>query len=46
MGKKFKKLEMRIDREYKKKGKSNKRALYIAKATAGKIAREKHKRGR
>ena len=43
MGKKFKKLEMHIDREYKKKGMSNKRALYIAKATAGQIARRKKK---
>ena len=37
----FKGLERRIDREYRKKGISKKKAEYIAKATAGKVAREK-----
>lgn len=41
MGKPFKKLERHIEREYEKKGFSHKRAEYIAKATAGKIARMK-----
>ena len=44
MSKKFDKLEKEIEREYEKKGKSKKRSEYIAKATAGKIARKK-KRG-
>ncbi len=43
MGKKFIKLEKRIDKEYLKKGIGKKKAQYIAKATAGKIAREKRK---
>ena len=40
---KFNILERKIDKEYKKKGYSNKKAQYIAKATAGKIARKKGK---
>ena len=39
----FKKLEKKIDTEYQKKGYSKKKADYIAKATAGKIARKKGK---
>ncbi len=39
----FNRLEKKIDTEYKKKGYSKKRADYIAKATAGKIARKKGK---
>ena len=41
MSKKFQKLERRIDREYLEKGYSPKRAEYVAKATAGKVARER-----
>lgn len=40
---KFKILERKIDREYRKKGYSSKKARYIANATAGKIARKKGK---
>ena len=41
MGKKFNKLEHRIEREYIKKGYPKKEAEYIGKATAGKIFRNK-----
>ena len=41
---KFNILEHKIDREYIKKGYSKKKADYIAKATAGKIARLKHRK--
>ena len=41
MGKKFNKLEKKIEKEYKKKGYSKKRAKSIGYATAGKIARKK-----
>ena len=41
MSKKFDKLEKEIEREYKKKGYSVKKARYIARATAGRIARRK-----
>ena len=41
MGKKFDKLEHRVEREYRKKGYSLKESEYIGKATAGKIYREK-----
>jgi hypothetical protein len=44
MSKSFNKLERKIAKEYEKKGKSKARADYIARATAGKIARNK-KRG-
>jgi len=40
----FKRLDSKIEREYKRKGMSTKRAAYIAKATAGKVAREKKAR--
>ena len=43
MGKKFNKLEKKIEKEYKKKGYSKKRAKKIGYATAGKIARKKKK---
>ncbi len=41
MGKKFNKLEHKIEREYEKKGFSHKEAKHIGQATAGKIARMK-----
>ena len=41
MGKKFDKLEKRIEREYKKKGYSPEESKHIGYATAGKIARMK-----
>lgn len=41
MGKKFNKLEKKIEHEYTKKGVPLKEAEYIGKATAGKIYREK-----
>jgi len=41
MGKKFKKLERKIEREYEKKGYGKKRSKYIADATAGMIYRMK-----
>ena len=43
MGKKFDKLEKKIENEYKKKGFSAKKAKSIGFATAGKIARKKGK---
>ena len=43
MGKKFDKLEKKIEKEYKKKGFSSKKAKSIGFATAGKIARKKGK---
>ena len=42
--KKFVKLEKHVEREYEKKGYSRKKAEYIGKAVAGKVAREKRKR--
>lgn len=44
MSRSFNKLEREIRKEYEKKGRSKKRAEYIARATAGKISRKK-KRG-
>ncbi len=44
MGKKFNKLERKIEREYEDKGLSKKRAEYIGRATAAKVFREKRKR--
>ena len=41
MGKKFNKLEKKIEKEYRKKGYSKKRAKKIGYATAGKIAQKK-----
>lgn len=41
MGKKFKKLEKRVEKEYRNKGYSLKESEYIGKATAGKIYRKK-----
>lgn len=41
MGKKFRKLERRVEREYESKGYSRERAAYIGRATAGKVYREK-----
>ena len=41
MGKKFKKLEDEIEKEYEKKGYPKKEAEYIGKATAAKIFRNK-----
>ena len=41
MGKKFDRLEKKIEREYKKKGYSLKESKHIGFATAGKIFREK-----
>lgn len=38
---KFKKLEKHVEREYLKEGYSKKKAEYIGKAVAGKVAREK-----
>ena len=43
MGKKFDKLEKKIEKEYKKKGFSAKKAKSIGFATAGKIAKKKGK---
>jgi hypothetical protein len=39
--KKFVKLERHVENEYLKEGYSRKKALYIGKAVAGKVAREK-----
>jgi hypothetical protein len=39
--KKFVKLERHVESEYRKKGYSKKKALYIGKAVAGKVARER-----
>lgn len=39
----FKTLDAKIDRFYRKKGYSKKRASYIARATAGIVARRKGK---
>lgn len=41
MGKKFERLEEKIEREYEKKGMSHKNAEHIGYATAGKIWRMK-----
>ena len=41
MGKKFEKLEKRIEKEYRNKGYSIKESKHIGYATAGKIYREK-----
>lgn len=41
--KSYERLEGRIEREYKRKGYSTKRASYIAHAAAGKVARERRK---
>lgn len=46
MGKKFNRLEGKVEREYKKKGFSKKRARYIGRATAGKVFREKRAKRR
>ncbi len=43
MGKKFDKLERKIEKEYLKKGYSKTRAKKIAFATAGKMARKKRR---
>jgi hypothetical protein len=42
MGKAFNKLSKKVEKEYKKKGFSTKKAEYIGKATAAKIARKKN----
>ena len=42
MGKKFVKLEHRVEREYENRGFSQSRAKYIGEATAAKVYREKH----
>lgn len=42
----FKKLEGRVAREYRRKGYSAKRAAYIGKATAGKVARQRRRKAR
>ena len=42
--KKFVKLEKHVEHEYEKKGYGRKKAEYIGKAVAGKIAREKRKK--
>ena len=44
MSKSFDKLKREIKDEYEKKGYSKKKADYIAKATAGEIARRKNKK--
>jgi len=44
LGKKIEKLEKKIEKEYEHKGKTKKQAEHIAKATAGKIAKEKKKK--
>ena len=41
MGKRFEKLEKKIEREYKKKGYTSDEAKHIGYATAGNIARMK-----
>lgn len=41
MGKKFKHLEHIVEKEYEKKGYSQKRAEYIGKAVAGKVFHNK-----
>lgn len=41
MGKKFKKLERKIEREYEKRGYGKKKSEYIGRATAGMIYRVK-----
>lgn len=43
MGKKFDRLEHKIEREYEKKGYSHEAARHIGFATAGKIAHLKRK---
>ena len=40
----FKKLDNKIEREYERKGYSKKKAQYIGRATAGKVAREKREK--
>ena len=42
--KKFVKLERHVEREYEEKGYGRKKAEYIGKAVAGKVAREKRKK--
>ena len=42
--KKFVKLERHVEHEYEKKGFGRKRAEYIGKAVAGKVARERRKK--
>jgi hypothetical protein len=42
----FKKLDSSITKEYEKKGYSKRKAEYIGRATAGKVAREKRARRR
>lgn len=41
MGKKFNRLERKVEREYEEKGVSHKTAAEWARATAGKVYREK-----
>lgn len=43
MGKRFERLEKRIEREYREKGYSKERAESIGYATAGKIFRKRKK---
>jgi hypothetical protein len=40
----FRKLKNKVTRSYERKGYSKKRAEYIGRATAGKVAREKRRR--
>lgn len=40
----FNRLKNRVSAEYRKKGYSAKRAAYIGRATAGKVAREKRRK--
>jgi DNA-binding transcriptional regulator YdaS (Cro superfamily) len=42
----FNKLKRSVSAEYRRKGYSAKRADYIGRATAGKVARQKKRRGR
>jgi hypothetical protein len=42
--KKFVRLEKHVEHEYEKKGYGSKRAEYIGKAVAGKVARERRKK--
>ena len=44
MGKKFRKLDRTVTREYEKKGYGVKRAKYIGGAVAGKVFREKRRK--
>ncbi len=44
MGRKFKKLDTKVTREYEHKGYGRKRARYIGGAVAGKIYREKKRK--